>query len=98
MTVDFDAPRRAEAEDQSEAGFGDLKVGRSDTAKAAVIDDEDEADIYELPAVEVSDDELSVRVIPKQANEFTCSSCYLVLHRSRLARHVGARVICADCA
>lgn len=99
MTVDFDAPRRAEAEDQSEAALGDLKVGRrSDTAQTAVIDAEDEADVFELPAAEVADDELSVRVIPKQANEFTCSSCYLVLHRSRLARQVGARIVCVDCA
>ncbi len=27
-----------------------------------------------------------VRVVPKQADEFTCSSCFLVHHRSRLAR------------
>jgi len=78
--------------------MGEFKVGRSNTAETAVIDDDDETEVYELPAVDLADDELSIRVVPKQANEFTCSSCYLVLHRSRLARHVGARVVCADCA
>jgi hypothetical protein len=27
-----------------------------------------------------------VRVMPQQADEFTCTSCFLVHHRSRLAR------------
>ena len=45
---------------------------------------------------DLSDEELVVRVIPKQADEFTCSSCFLVHHRSRLA-DAGA-MICTDCA
>jgi uncharacterized protein DUF4193 len=36
--------------------------------------------------------------VPKQADEFTCSSCFLVHHSHRLARQVGDRMICADCA
>jgi hypothetical protein len=39
-----------------------------------------------------------VRVIPKQADEFTCSSCFLVHHRSRLASEKDGRMICTDCA
>ena len=45
-----------------------------------------------------SGEELSVRVIPKQADEFTCSSCFLVQHRSRLASEKGGVMICTDCA
>jgi Domain of unknown function (DUF4193) len=38
-----------------------------------------------------------VRVVPKQSDEFTCSSCFLVQHRTRLALHKGDQLICADC-
>ncbi|MCW2559261.1 MAG: hypothetical protein JWP55_3225, partial [Mycobacterium sp.] len=34
----------------------------------------------------------------KQPDEFTCSSCFLVHHRNRLAVHAGGEFICADCA
>ncbi len=37
-------------------------------------------------------------VIPKQADEFTCTSCFLVQHRTRLAPASGGRTICVDCA
>ena len=30
-----------------------------------------------------------MRVVPKQADEFTCSSCFLVHHRNRLAHAEG---------
>jgi len=52
----------------------------------------------ELPGADRSDEELTVRVIPKQADEFTCTSCFLVHHRSRLADAGNARMLCADCA
>jgi len=37
-------------------------------------------------------------VIPKQADEFTCASCFLVQHCSRIASTAGGQVICIDCA
>jgi hypothetical protein len=37
-------------------------------------------------------------VIPKQADEFTCTSFFLVRHRSRLASCPGEPEVCADCA
>ena len=43
-------------------------------------------------------EELTVRVIPRQANEFTCSSCFLVHHRSQLASEKKGVLICRDCA
>ena len=39
-----------------------------------------------------------MRVIPKQADEFTCGSCFLVHHRSRLASEKKGVAICTDCA
>jgi hypothetical protein len=55
----------------------------------------------ELPGADLSSlsgEELTVRVLPKQDDEFTCSSCFLVHHRSRLARHRNGQFICRDCA
>jgi len=37
-------------------------------------------------------------VIPQQADEFTCTSCFLVQHRSRIAAHTAGRPVCIDCA
>jgi len=31
------------------------------------------------PGADLSGEELSVRVVPKQADEFTCSACFLIL-------------------
>jgi len=39
-----------------------------------------------------------VRVVPKQANEFTCSTCFLVHHHSRYAGQRRGRAVCRDCA
>ncbi|MFI5101670.1 MAG: DUF4193 family protein, partial [Actinomycetes bacterium] len=45
-----------------------------------------------------SNEELSVRVLPRQADEFTCSRCFLVHHRSQLAKEVGGQPVCQECA
>ena len=42
-------------------------------------------------------EELTVRVIPRQANEFTCSPCFLVQPRNRLALQRGDQHVCVDC-
>ena len=41
-------------------------------------------------------EELTVRVVPKQVDEFTCNSCFLVRHRSQLANE--KKMICRECA
>ena len=52
----------------------------------------------ELPGADLSGEELTVRVLPKQEDEFTCSRCFLVQHRSRLASTRGDQLFCRDCA
>jgi hypothetical protein len=100
MPTDYDAPRVKETDDIAEESLEDLATRRRTDADAAVIDvdDEDTADSFVLPGADLSGEELTVRVVPKQADEFTCSSCFLVQHRNRLALHKGDRLICADCA
>jgi ribosomal protein L37AE/L43A len=53
---------------------------------------------FELPGADLSGEELSVTVIPQRRDEFTCSSCFLVQHRSRLRRSSSGLPVCADCA
>ncbi len=38
---------------------------------------------------------LAVKVVPQQATEFVCKSCYLVKHRSQLADK--RKMFCRDC-
>jgi len=98
MSVDYDAPRRAQAEPADES-LEDLARRRNDAATAvADVDDGDTDDSYELPGADLSDEELVVRVVPKQADEFTCTSCFLVHHRSRLAEAGNGAMLCTDCA
>jgi hypothetical protein len=97
VPTDYDAPRTKSAEDDTEDSLEELASRRVATADA-VLDVDDDEDVFSLPDADLSGEELTVRIIPKQADEFTCSSCFLVQHRHRLARQVGDRMWCADCA
>ena len=98
MATDYDAPRKTD-DDLSEDSIEELKARRVDKTTGAVDEDEIEAaEGFELPGADLSNEELSVRVLPRQADEFTCSSCVLVHHRSQLAKEVGGQPICKECA
>jgi hypothetical protein len=99
MATDYDAPRRTETDDVSEDSLEELKARRNEAQSAVVdVDESESAESFELPGADLSGEELSVRVVPKQADEFTCSSCFLVHHRSRLASEKNGVMICTDCA
>lgn len=99
MATDYDAPRRTESDDVSEDSLEELKSRRNDAQSSVVdVDEGDSADSFELPGADLSGEELTVHVVPKQADEFTCSVCFLVQHRSRLASEKGGRLVCVDCA
>ncbi|GGG08514.1 dUTPase [Rhodococcoides trifolii] len=99
MATDYDAPRRTETDDVSEDSLEELKARRNEAQSAVVdVDETDTAESFELPGADLSGEELSVRVVPKQADEFTCSSCFLVHHRSRLAEDNSGVLVCRDCA
>ena len=99
MATDYDAPRQKESDDTADESLEALAGRRNDAATAVIdVDDYDELEGFELPGADLSGEEFTVRVLPKQSHEFTCSSCFLVQHTHRLARQVGDRMICADCA
>ncbi|HSI93202.1 MAG TPA: DUF4193 domain-containing protein [Jiangellaceae bacterium] len=98
MATDYDAPRKTEDE-LSEDSLEELKNRRMDKASGMVdVDEAELAESLELPGADLSNEELSVRVLPRQSDEFTCSSCFLVHHRSQLAAERNGQLICRDCA
>ena len=98
MATDYDAPRKTDDE-LSEDSIEELKNRRMDTASGIVdVDEAELAESLELPVADLSNEELAVRVLPRQADEFTCSQCFLVHHRSQLARETNGVLVCRDCA
>lgn len=98
MATDYDAPRKTEDE-LNEDSLEELKARRSEKGSSVVDEDETEAaEGFELPGADLSNEELSVRVLPRQADEFTCSECFLVHHRSQLASADGGVFVCTECA
>ncbi|RCW43988.1 uncharacterized protein DUF4193 [Halopolyspora algeriensis] len=99
MATDYDAPRRSESEEIAEDSLEELKAKRNEAQSGVVDADESEiAENFELPGADLSGEEMTVKVLPKQADEFTCSSCFLVHHRSRLAEERSGQLVCRDCA
>lgn len=99
MATDYDAPRtRPEDEIETDSLEG-LKA--AEKAEPAV-DDTDDGEVVEpldIPLADLSGEELSGEVIPRQNDEFTCSVCFLVQHRNRIAEADGdGGFICVDCA
>lgn len=98
MATDYDAPRKTD-DDISEESIEELKSRRVDTRASSVdVDETEQNESFELPGADLSGEELSVRVLPRQADEFTCSQCFLVHHRSQLASEGKSGPICTECA
>ncbi len=97
MATDYDAPRRSD--DDPVDGLADVPEAQPAAAVVSLGDDDDPVatEAFELPGADVHE-ELTVHVMPKQRDEFTCWRCFLVLHESRLAYHDDGRPVCADCA
>ena len=98
MATDYDAPRKTDDE-LNEDSLEELKARRADKAASTVdVDETEAAESLELPGADLSNEELSVRVLPRQADEFTCSRCFLVHHRSQLAYERDGQLVCTECA
>ena len=97
-TSDYDVRRVSDVETQDTSALGELAPTSPGSPTAVVDEDPSDALFFELPGADLSGEELSVTVIPQRADEFTCSSCFLVQHRSRMRRSGSGLPICADCA
>jgi hypothetical protein len=93
VATDYDAPRKTD-EELAEDSLEELKAQRAEATNPQVeVDENDVSDSADL-----SDESLTVRVLPKQADEFTCSKCFLVMHRSRIAKETKGKATCIECA
>src|SRR5271157_3663712 len=73
MATDYDSPRKTD-DDLTEDSLQELQARRMDKSSSTIdIDPDDVAESLELPGADLSNEELSFRVIPRQADEFTCS-------------------------
>jgi hypothetical protein len=75
MATDYDAPRTQPEDEPANESLEAIQAQRS-TPQTAVIDleDADTAEGIDLPGADLSHEELTVAVVPEQADEFTCGS------------------------
>ncbi len=97
VATDYDAPRKTDDESAADS-IEELKARRGDKTTSQVDEDETEAaEGFELPGADLSNEDLSVQVLPAQRDEFTCGSCFLVYHRSQLAGWRDGMPLCKEC-
>ncbi|SFT75050.1 protein of unknown function [Arthrobacter sp. ov118] len=98
VATDYDEVRPDVAESRN-ASLEALKSANSPDARSVVLelDEADTVDGVELPGADLSGEELIIQVIPQAADEFTCYSCFLVRHRSQLAREKDGHAYCIEC-
>ncbi len=67
MATDYDAPRKTD-EELAEDSLEELKARRADKSSSAVdVDEAELAESLELPGADLSDESLTVRVLPRQS-------------------------------
>jgi len=94
--TDYDAPRKTDDDSES---IEALKERVPDKMSGSVdVDDADNPGSFELAGADLSDLDLDVVVLPPQADEFTCVSCFLVKHRSQIDHDTKLGPICQECA
>lgn len=98
MATDYDTPRKTD-EELHEESLEELKARRIDAQSGQVdVDEAEAAETLELPGADLSGEELSVRVVPRQVDEFACTRCFLVHHITQLAQGDGSSAVCKECA
>ena len=98
MATDYDEPRVRPEDQPANESLEAIQAQRSSTTQTSVIDVEngDTAEGLDLPGA-ILEEELLVQVVPVQEDEFTCMSCFLVHHRTQLAREKNGDKYCAKC-
>jgi hypothetical protein len=95
--LDYDAPRQPALEIEDDS-LETLKArGTAARSPTRDVDEAEAADIFELPGADMSDEELTVVVVPMRPDEFRCTRCFLVHHRSQLAAQPAGQHLCREC-
>ena len=97
MAADYD-DLRPEIKEAQEQSLEALQTASAPGSVSAVLELEgsDEPDTS-VPAGEIVAEELVVGVVPQGADDFICSSCFLIPHRSQIARKKDGQLYCTDC-
>lgn len=97
MATDYDEPRKSEPDLVPEPLDELQNAPRSVRTADADLEEADTAEGVELPGADLSALELTVEIIPPEKDEFVCSSCFLVHHRSQLVREKNGMAFCSEC-
>ncbi|WP_169078148.1 DUF4193 domain-containing protein [Microcella alkalica] len=95
MATDYDAPRKTDEDTDS---IQALQERVPDKMSGVVDVDDADNPGFELAGQDLADLDLDVVVLPPQADEFTCVSCFLVKHRSQLDHEEKLGPVCRECA
>ena len=95
MATDYDAPRKTDEDTDS---IQALQERVPDKLSGVVDVDDADNPGFELAGQDLADLDLDVVVLPAQADEFTCISCFLVKHRSQLDHEEKLGSVCRECA
>ena len=97
-TADYDE-LRSDVKETQEKSLEALQSANAPDALSVVreLDAPDDADTLGVPGGEIVAEELIIQVVPQAADEFTCHSCFLVRHRSQIAREHDGHQYCREC-
>ena len=98
VATDYDEVR-SDVKESQERSLEALQSASAPDARSVVseLEETDAPDTGLTPGGEIVSEELIVQVIPQAADEFTCYSCFLVKHRSQLAREKDGHSYCIEC-
>jgi hypothetical protein len=98
VATDYDEVR-SDVKESQDNSLEALQSANAPDARSIVreLDEADGLDDAIIPGGEFVAEELIVQVIPQAADEFTCHSCFLVRHRSQLARERNGHSYCIEC-
>ncbi|MBT2520788.1 DUF4193 domain-containing protein [Arthrobacter sp. ISL-28] len=98
MATDYDELRTEVKESQNDS-LEALKSASAPDARSVVreLDEADDMDSVGIPGGEFVAEELVVQVVPQGDDEFTCYACFLVRHRSQVAREKDGHAYCIEC-
>jgi len=95
---DYDELRTEVKESQNDS-LEALKSASAPDPNSVVreLDATDDMDSVGIPGGEFVAEELVVQIVPQRDDEFTCYSCFLVRHRSQMAREKDGHAYCIEC-
>jgi hypothetical protein len=98
LATDYDE-LRSDVKESQDNSLEQLQSANAPDARSVVLelDEADGLDGAGVPGGEFVAEELVVQVIPQAEDEFTCYSCFLVRHRSQIARQKDGHTYCTEC-